>query len=317
VSATVDYQPSYYGRPIVKEPVWKPEIPTYFFAGGLAGAAAALALGARLSGNDVLARRALYVKAAAIAVSPGLLIKDLGRPRRFLNMLRVFKVTSPMSVGTWVVSASGTASGIGVGCELLDVAPRIQAAAETAAGLLGPFLSTYTGALVANSVVPAWHGARRELPFVFAGGSCASAGGAIAALTPAARARPARRLGIVGAALELAATKAMEDRLGELVGKPYHEGPAGRFAKAAKVATAAGAGLMAVAGRRRLGAIVAGSLLVAGSACGRFAVYHAGKQSAADPLATSLPQKERARTEGSRAVTHRGAADGGPPSALS
>jgi hypothetical protein len=292
-SATRDYQPSYYGRPIVKEPVWKPEIPTYFFAGGLAGASASLTLAARLAGNDTLARRALWVNAAAITVSPLLLIKDLGRPLRFLNMLRVFKVRSPMSVGTWIVSASGTASGIGAACELLGVLPRVKAVAEGASGLLGPFLATYTGALVADSVVPAWHGARRELPFVFAGGSCASAGGVVAALTPVAAAGPARRLGIAGAVLEVASTKAMEDGLGELVGKPYREGSAGRMAKAAKATTAAGALLMAVAGRRRVGAIVAGSLLAAGAACERFAVYHAGKQSAADPLATSIPQRSR------------------------
>ena len=293
MSVTRDYQPSYYGRPIVKEPVWKPEIPTYLFTGGLAGASASLMLAARLAGNDTLARRALWTNAAAITVSPLLLIKDLGRPMRFLNMLRVFKVRSPMSVGSWIVAASGTASGIGAACELLDVLPRVQAVAETAAGVLGPLLSTYTGALVADSVVPAWHGARRELPFVFAGGACASAGGIVAALTPADSAGPARRLGVVGAALELASTKAMEDGLGELVGKPYHEGRAGSYAKAAKAATAAGGLLMAVAGRRRAGAVLAGTLLAAGAACERFAVYHAGKQSAADPLATSIPQRSR------------------------
>src|SRR5207247_2499740 len=104
---------------------------------------------------------------------------------------------------------------------------------------------------------------------------------------------PARRLAVAGAALELASTKAMEDGLGELLAKPYREGPAGSYAKAAKAATAAGALAMGLAGRRRLGAVMGGSLLVAGAACERFAVYHAGKQSAADPLYTSLPQKER------------------------
>src|SRR5207248_1692869 len=118
MSVSREYQPSYYGRPIVKEPVWKTEIPTYFFTGGLAGTSASLALAARLAGNDTLARRALWVNAAAITVSPLLLIKDLGRPLRFLNMLRVFKVTSPMSVGTWIVSFSGTATGTAAACEL-------------------------------------------------------------------------------------------------------------------------------------------------------------------------------------------------------
>src|SRR5436309_903215 len=98
---------SYYGRPIVKEPVWKPEIPWYFFAGGLTGASAALGYAAHLAGNRPLARRTWLVTMAAGTASPLLLISDLGRPERFLNMLRVFKLTSPMSVGSWVVSATG------------------------------------------------------------------------------------------------------------------------------------------------------------------------------------------------------------------
>ena len=102
---------SYYGRPILKEPVWRPEIPWYFFTGGIAGASSVLSLVARLAGNERLAKRSLYVAAAADIVSPVLLISDLGRPERFLNMFRVFKVTSPMSVGSWVLGASGTASG--------------------------------------------------------------------------------------------------------------------------------------------------------------------------------------------------------------
>ena len=294
---------SYYGRPILKEPVWQPEIPFYFFTGGVAGGCSVLHGLARVAGRERLAKTALYVGAAADLVSPVLLISDLGRPERFLNMLRVFKVTSPMSVGTWIVSASGAASGIGAACELAGVLPRAKLAAETVAGLLGPFLSTYTAALVADSVVPAWYGARRELPFVFAGSSCASAGGVVAALTPSAVSGPARRLAVAGAALELASTKAMEDTLGELVAKPYHEGSGGTYAKAAKAATTAGGVLMAVAGRRRVGAVLAGSLLAAGSAFERFAVYHAGKQSAADPLATSLPQRERADRSSSRSTT--------------
>jgi formate-dependent nitrite reductase membrane component NrfD len=285
---------SYYDRPIVKEPVWKPEIPLYFFTGGTAGAAALLGLGARLAGHEALARRALAVNAVAISVSPALLVKDLGRPKRFYNMLRVFKVTSPMSVGTWVVSASGTSTGIATACELTGLLPRLSRAAETAAGALGPLLSTYTATLVADSVVPAWHEARRELPFVFAGSSAASAGGAVAALSPAAAAGPARRLAILGGALELAAAKVMEDGLGELVGEPYRTGRGGTYSKAAKAATVAGTALMALAGRRRLGACGAGILLCAGSLCQRFAVLHAGKASARDPRYTSLPQRERA-----------------------
>ncbi|MGA8014466.1 MAG: NrfD/PsrC family molybdoenzyme membrane anchor subunit, partial [Candidatus Dormiibacterota bacterium] len=98
---------SYYGHPVIKPPVWKPEVPLYLFTGGLAGGSALLTVGARLAGNDVLARRALLTGLVAVNVSPVLLIKDLGRPERFLNMLRVFKVTSPMSVGSWLLIGSG------------------------------------------------------------------------------------------------------------------------------------------------------------------------------------------------------------------
>ncbi|MGH2868647.1 MAG: NrfD/PsrC family molybdoenzyme membrane anchor subunit, partial [Solirubrobacteraceae bacterium] len=95
---------SYYGRPIVKEPVWTWEIPAYFFTGGLAGASATLGLVADVTGNKPLARSAWTAALAGVSVSPVFLISDLGRPERFLNMLRVFKITSPMSVGSWILS---------------------------------------------------------------------------------------------------------------------------------------------------------------------------------------------------------------------
>src|SRR5919206_2534137 len=111
---------SYYGRAVLKEPVWSREIPWYFFAGGLAGASSGLALVARLTGNERLARRALLAALGGATASPVLLVRDLGRPDRFYNMLRVFKPTSPMSMGTWILtsfgpSAGGAAPGDGVG----------------------------------------------------------------------------------------------------------------------------------------------------------------------------------------------------------
>ncbi|MGI8421933.1 MAG: NrfD/PsrC family molybdoenzyme membrane anchor subunit [Gaiellaceae bacterium] len=283
---------SYYGRPILKPPVWEADIPVYFFLGGMAGASSLLALGARLTGNDRLARNATYVNAASLTVSPALLIHDLGRPERFLNMLRVFKITSPMSVGTWIVSASGSAAGGAATLEVLGLAPRLRFAAESGAALLGPFLSTYTAALVTQSVVPIWHEVRRELPFVFAGSSAASAGGAAAILTPALDARPARRLAVAGAALELLATRAMRRRLGPL-GRPYEEGLPGTLAKLAEGATLAGGTLMALAGRRRAGAVAAGALLLTGSVAQRFAVVKAGTPSALDPSYVTVPQRAR------------------------
>lgn len=284
---------SYYGRPIIKAPVWKPEIPAYFFFGGLAGASAALSAAARAAGNEPLARRSLYTALFGVSLTPYLLIKDLGRPRRFYNMLRVFKVTSPMSVGTWIVGAEGTATAIAAACDAAGVLPRTGRTAQTIAGALGPAMASYTGALVADSVVPVWHESRRELPLVFAAGSAAAAGGAAAILTPAAHARPARRLGIAGATTSVIVTKLMHKRLGRLVAEPYHEGTAGAYASVAAATGAAGAALMAAAGRSRTGAVVAGALLVAASWTERFAVFHAGKASASDPRYTSVPQKAR------------------------
>jgi hypothetical protein len=290
---------SYYGRPIIKEPVWETDIPFYFFTGGLAGASDLLALGAELSGNPRLRTSALASATFGTAISPYFLIKDLGRPLRFLNMLRVFKVTSPMSVGTWIFSAESATTSIAAACRLFGVLPRVRATAQVLAGLIGPAQATYTGALVAQSVVPAWHEARRELPVLFASSAAASAGGAAAILTPVEHAGAARRLGIIGGLAELGTSKLMEKRLGKLVGSVYHEGEAGKYSRLAAASTLAGTALMALAGKRRLGAVAAGALLLSGSLCERFGVFHAGKQSARDPHHTSIPQKER----GGRAVT--------------
>jgi hypothetical protein len=284
---------SYYGRPIIKEPVWTWEVPWYFFAGGLAGASASLGLGARLAGNHRLARAAWTVAGAGGTAGVPLLVSDLGRPERFLYMLRMFKVTSPLSVGSWVLAAMGPAAVGAVVSDRLGIFPRLGRAAEVAAGLLGPALATYTGTLVADTAVPVWHEAGRELPFVFAGSAAASAGAAAVLLAPPGDAGPARRLVLAGALLELGAAQAREHRLGEL-GEPYHQGPAGRLARLAKACTAAGAGLVAAGGRRRRGVAAAGAALVlAGSACERWAVYKAGFQSARDPKYIVGPQRAR------------------------
>ena len=100
---------SYHGQPVLKAPTWTWEIPYYLFTGGLAGASAGLAYACELHGDDVLARRAWAASLAGVSVSPLLLVHDLGRPMRFLNMLRVIKVTSPMSIGSWILVLTSTA----------------------------------------------------------------------------------------------------------------------------------------------------------------------------------------------------------------
>jgi hypothetical protein len=280
---------SYYGRPILKAPVWTWEVPTYFFFGGMAGAAAPFALLSEVRGDRALARRAWLVALTAVSASPPLLVSDLGRPERFHHMLRVLKPTSPLSVGSWVLGASSTAIAVATARSVLGWFPRLGRAAGATA-VLGPALSTYTAVLLADTAIPAWHEARRELPFVFAAGSAMSAGSAIALAGGGA---PARRLALVGAAGELAATTVMERRLGSLLGEPYRHGTAGRFARAAKALTAAGGLLMALRGRRRAGTAAGGGLMLAGAMATRWSVYKAGFQSAADPRYVVEPQRAR------------------------
>jgi hypothetical protein len=282
---------SYYGRPVLKAPVWKHYIPAYFFCGGLAGASSTLALAAQRAGNHRLARSARLASAAGAAASGPLLIADLGRPGRFLNMLRVAKPTSPMSMGTWLLSAFAPAAMAAGASEATGLAPRLGRWCATAAGLLGPAMTTYTAVLVSDTAIPAWHDGHRHLPFVFAGSSAAAAGGVAMACTPTVSAGPARRLAVVGACLEVGATRAMEERLGS-AGAPYRSGEAARLAKAARTSTVAGA-VLALAGRRRAAAVPAGLLLAAGSLLTRLAVFRAGFESAADPAATVGPQRRR------------------------
>lgn len=283
---------TYYGQPVVKQPEWTWEVPWYLFVGGLAGASSLLALGGRLTGRDVLASRAAGLAAVGAVASPALLVADLGRPQRFLHMLRVFKPTSAMSMGSWLVAAYGPTAVGAATLRQLGWFPRLNAAADAAAAALGAGMGTYTAVLISDTSIPVWREARRELPFVFAGSAAASGGAAATLLTGAHGAAPARRLALAGAAVELGAGAVMRRRLGELA-EPYEQGDTAVWDKAAKSCTAVGAGLMAFGGaRRRLAAAAGAALVVAGSVCQRWSVYRAGFQSAADPKYTVKPQRE-------------------------
>ncbi len=297
---------TYYDRPIVKPPVWKPEIPFYFFSGGLAGASAVMASAATFAGRPELARRAWAGAFLGVSVSPLLLIKDLGRPERFLNMLRVFKPTSPMNVGAWILTANGGATTLAAGLNLLDRRRR-GGAPELVAAALGAPLATYTASLVTQTAIPAWSEARREMPFVFAAGATASAAGAALLTVRAEEAEPARRLGIAAALAEEGTTALMHKRLGPLA-ESYEKGAAGRFGKAARALTLAGATALAVGdpglplpltGRRRSALSVAGgAMLLAGSVCKRWSVFKAGFHSAEDPKQTVRTQRSRLERDG-------------------
>ena len=282
---------SYHGQPVLKEPVWTWEIPTYFYVGGVAGASAGLALLAELRGNAVLARRAWAAGLAGLTVSPALLTADLGRPARFIKMLRMFKVTSPMSVGSWVLAGSGATTALSAANAWLGVFPTAARFAKPTAAVLGLPLATYTGALLANTAVPAWHGARAELPFLFGSGAALSAGAIGVITTPVSEARPARRLAVIGAGLEGALMELMIRRLGDQ-GQVYRGGPPRRLANISRASLAAGGLLLAArGGTSRAAAMASGALLSVGALATRWSVFRAGFTSAGDPRYVIGPQR--------------------------
>jgi formate-dependent nitrite reductase membrane component NrfD len=297
---------SYYGRPIIKEPVWTWEIPTYFFTGGLAGASAVLSASAKLTRNQELSKRALYIGAVADLVSPMLLISDLGRPERFHHMLRVVKVTSPMNIGSWVLLVSGGASNTAAVLELLGWLKPVKLLAEAVSTLAGPLLATYTGVLVADTAVPVWHDGRKELPWIFAASAAASAGAAASMFSRPGDAGPARRLAVAGVLAEGALMQLMELRLGT-VGEVYREGEAGQLSKTAKRLATAGAALLALRGRKsRTALVLGGAMVCAGEMCVRWAVFKAGIQSARDPKYVVESQRRRVERQGTKVTTKPG-----------
>ena len=163
---------SYHDLPVLKPPVWTWEVPTYFFVGGAAGAAAVLGVAAQIAGADEkLVRDARWIAAIGAGLSAPLLIADLGRPERFLNMLRVLKLQSPMSVGAWTVAIFGgvsTAAVIGPGKPLRNVS-------AIASALTGLVMCTYTGVLLGATAIPVWKEHVQILPAHFGASSLASA----------------------------------------------------------------------------------------------------------------------------------------------
>jgi DMSO reductase anchor subunit len=297
---------SYYGMPVINKPVWESrDIAGYWFLGGLAGASSVVAAAAQLTRRPALARVAKVGATGAAAASAAALVHDLGRPSRFLNMLRVFKPTSPMSVGSWLLAGFGPATGIAALSDLFGVAPAVGAAATAAAAAAGPVVATYTAALTSDTAVPAWHDGYRTMPFVFAASAATSAAGLGLVGAPYREAAPLRRLGPVTGTAELVAMQIMKRRMG-LAAESFEEAKPRRYERGAQVLVAAGVGTAVLggirgrrAGRARLGwfgrlvSRASGALLLTGSALTRFAIFEAGIASAEDPKYTVVPQRQR------------------------
>jgi formate-dependent nitrite reductase membrane component NrfD len=309
--------PSYYGQPVVKQPVWIWTIPLYFYVGGVAGASSLLGAAADAIGGKRLAglgHRCRWVGTVGDVLSSGLLIHDLGRPARFLNMMRVFRPTSPMNLGSWVLAGSGamnTASVLLAGRR--GWLGRAGDAASVAAGLLGVPLAGYTAVLLANTAIPVWQATRKSLPWLFMSSAVMGAGSLLELLPHSEREAKVFRLfatmGKVGELLAGVAVHHDASRV-EVVERPLKQGLSGRLWKASKLCSAASLVLGVWPGRRKWTKVAGALLGTAGAVLTRFAVFHAGKASASEPQATFQPQRQGL---GAAEVTgHARASDGKP-----
>jgi hypothetical protein len=276
----------YYGLPILHSPVWTWQIGAYLFVGGAAGMSAVIAFAAVLAGYPVpFVRDALMIALAGALISPVLLVWDLGRPRRFLNMLRVFKWRSPMSVGVWtLVLFGGFVSAALFLVEVLRAAPRTASAADVAAfaaiagaALTGAVLSTYTGVLLGATAVPVWSLHHRVLPVHF---GVVALGSAAALLELRGYAiAPLNALGVAASAIEIAIGASIELRRRQPEGGALKHGTAGALLRAAVALTGP-----AALGLRLVGFTpIAALCFVAGAVLSRYGWLLAGRNSTLDP----------------------------------
>lgn len=276
----------YFDYPALKPPVWTWEVPAYFFVGSAAGAAALIAAVARRTGGRPgLVRDARWIAAAGAALSPPLLISDLGRPERFLNMLRVFKLQSPMSVGAWTLVAFSNAAAASAFADLahrstggrLPVRVVADAAGLLAAGT-GLVLATYTGVLLGATAIPVWSSNARLLPLHFGASGIGSAVSMLELLGH--RDRALNTIGI-GAALVETAMGARLELTDDPAMRPMKDGRAGTLARAAGLLSGPVPLIIRlVAGRSRTARRVAAVSTIAGSILTRVAWISAGRSSA-------------------------------------
>jgi hypothetical protein len=298
----------YYGVPLLKEPQWKPEVPIYFFVGGAAGASAVIANAASwLSDDRELVRSARWVAAGGGMLSSALLIKDLGVPSRFLNMLRVFKPQSAMSMGAWTLSAFSSFAAASAFANLVQQklgrslpVTIVENAASALAGATGLVMSSYTGVLIGATVVPVWNQNVATLPLHFAASGVNCAVSALE-LLGSENSSALNLLGMSASAYEIYEGFELETKR-DRVNEPLHKGWSGAIVRAGGVLSGpVPMGLRiayAVTGNIKLRRAAAWSS-IAGSLLTRFGWVQAGKASARDhrvPLELPEDTKEVRKT---------------------
>jgi formate-dependent nitrite reductase membrane component NrfD len=306
VPQVADMDTTYYERPMLIKSVWSIDIPIYYFLGGTAGAA--LTLGAAIQlvsprGHHPLRRLSAICHWTGIAGSTlgaAFLIHDLGRPSRFLYMMRVFRPTSPMNIGVWILSgAAPTAIATGLLVNRRGLPGQIGEATGYLSGIFGAALAGYTGVLVANSAIPVWQEARRWVPVMFMASSAAAAASVIDLASKDERTFVLRRIfGTAARLTEIVATRMVEQAASAIpkIGEPLHQGRPAHLWRAATGLTVASLAA-SLFSRQRKWTIVAGVLGIAGSLCLRFAVHYVSTESARDPRAAFHQQRRTAATE--------------------
>ena len=290
-------KPGYYGQPVVKPPVWTWEIPLYFFFGGMAGMSAVIASGAIIFHHVDLARAAMWIAAIAGAVlSPILLIMDLGRPHLFLNMLRVFKHRSAMSMGAWILSAFGACAVPGlIALELhahqvfpgtLDQFLRVVAGIFIfGSAIFGTLLATYTGVLIGATAIPAWFLHRTLLPIHF---GTAGLGSAAALLELIGHRIPALNfLGFYAAGIETVLLIWLSANKHGVADRAIHEHSSGWLIRIGEILNGPLALVLRFFGLIPFAAIS----FLAGALVSRFGWIAVGKVSGADPEAVFASQR--------------------------
>ncbi len=296
--------PTYYDRPLLNESVWSWAIPVYYYVGGLAGGA--LVLGAavqckRSSELQRLIKRCHWIGFIGCCISGALLVYDLGKPMRFLNMLRVFRPTSPMNMGAWILTGT---SGAAMTTLLLQGRETplslIGDAAGYVSGVMGMALATYTGVLVSNTAVPIWQAGRRMWPVLFAASAMTSVGSFFDLLEQHQNeSRITKALGKMGEVAEVTAAIFTEKQASEvpIVGRPLKRGVSGLMWRSAAVLTASSILVSMLGDETRVKRLASGVLGTVGSLLMRFAVEYAGKASAREPRASFHRQRAETFTE--------------------
>ena len=291
---------SYHGNPVLKPPTWTWQVPLYFFMGGVAGISALIALVAHVIGNTGLLHAELWVGFAGALVSAPLLIADLGRPARFLNMLRVFKPRSAMSVGAWTLSGFSSAIGLAVVCrelilagygnELLGVTEWL---AEIFAASTGLILASYTSVLLGMTAIPVWSENRRLVPAVFLTGALGSSAAVLELL--GFRVPATQFIGIVASTVEIVIAIVIEVR-NRYPDRPLREGAVGWLTRAGAALAGPVPLLLRIFWALSPECRTAAALcFLAGALIARYAWIAAGRVSSRDPQALFLIQR-RGRT---------------------